>query len=393
MKQHTNLLVLMGLILLGSISRSPTVSLGPLMPDIQSTLALDYGWSGFIVTLPVIIIALSSIPVSKLVGRKGTGKPILFGLTLYGIALCIRSSFGIYGIFFGSALVGLGICFINVLAPTLIKEYFPSRVGPMTGTYTTMMYLFAAISSATAVPVAHKVDSWQIALAMWLPLVLVCLIIWGVQYKKSHPFIPPQDTLSISGGRLLKESPLARWIIVLMASQGFIYFCALSWLPTIIQQSGYGDTEAGLVASVVQICGIPGAMLAGAAVHRFRSQQIPCMMAGGTFLTASLLMVFSQTLTGFLICAVFLGFSMAAAYTLFLCVLTLRAGSPQQAGQLTGVVFLIGYLVASSGPWLMGRVYDWTENWTFPLLALVMASILYGLAGYKAGRNQTIGNS
>ena len=253
MKQHTNLLVLMGLILLGAISRSPTVSLGPLLPDIQATLNLNYGWSGFIVTLPVVIIAISSIPVSKLVGRKGTAKTILLGLTLYGLALCVRSSFGIYGIFIGSALVGLGMCFINVLAPTLIKEHFPSRVGPMTGTYTTMMYLFAAISSATAVPVSHKTNSWQIALAMWLPLVLVCLVIWWIQYKKSGDFIPTSDIFTISGGRLLKESPLARWIIVLMASQGFIYFCSLSWLPTIIQESGYGDTEAGLVASVVQI--------------------------------------------------------------------------------------------------------------------------------------------
>lgn len=70
------------------------------------------------------------------------------------------------------------------------------------------------------------------------------------------------------------------------------------------------------------------------------------MVAGALFLLSSLFMAFSSTMVGFILCAVLLGFSMASGYTLFLCVLSLRAKDATQAAELTGIVFLIGYLVA-----------------------------------------------
>lgn len=71
MKKSHQLVLVFGVLLIGAISRGPTVALGPLLPIIQKNLNMSYGASGFIITLPVIIVALASMPVSRLLGRKG----------------------------------------------------------------------------------------------------------------------------------------------------------------------------------------------------------------------------------------------------------------------------------------------------------------------------------
>ena len=386
MKKTYPLVLIFGILLLGAISRAPTVSLGPLLPIIQQDLNMSYGASGFIITLPVIIVALASMPISRLLGSKGVIFTLSLGLSIYGLSLLIRSFAGLPGLFLGAAMVGLGMCFINVLIPTIIKDNFPQKVGPVTGFYTTMMYVFAAISSALAVPVAKTTSSWQISLAMWFPLIIVGLLLWFTQKNSYKESLRSHAPGSFPGFRLIRKSPLARWVTVLMAGQAFIYYGSISWLPTIVQSAGYTGTEAGFLASVVQLCGIPGAIIAGIVVHKFSNQQIPCMLAGVSFFLSSLFMAFSSTMFGFVICAILLGFSMASGYTLFLCVLSLRAKDATQAAELTGIVFLIGYLVASVAPVIMGGLYDLTQTWMIPVFALMVSAFLYGLAGFKAGK-------
>lgn len=390
MKKSHPLILILGILLLGAISRAPTVALGPLLPIIKESMNMSYGASGFIVTLPVIIVALASMPISKMLGSKGAIFTLTLGMIIYGLSLLIRSFGGLPGLFLGAAMVGLGMCFINVLIPSIIKDNFPQKVGPVTSFYTTMMYVFAALSSAIAVPVAKSTSSWQISLAMWTPLIFLCLLLWRTQKHSYQDGLRTSVSGSFPGFRLIRKSPLARWVTVLMVGQAFIYYGSISWLPTIVQTAGYTGTEAGFLASVVQICGIPGAIIAGIIVHKFSNQQIPCMIAGGTFFLSSAFMAFSTTLVGFTICAILLGFSMASSYTLFLCVLSLRAKDSTQAAELTGIVFLIGYLVASIAPVIMGVLYDLTQTWMIPIFVLMVSSFLYGLAGFKAGRKATI---
>lgn len=386
MKNSHPLILILGILLLGAISRGPTVALGPLLPIIQEDLNMSYGSSGFVVTLPVIVVALASMPISKLLAKKGVIFTLGLGLSVYALSLIIRSFGGLPGLFLGAGLVGLGMCFINVLIPSIIKDNFPLRVGPVTGFYTTMMYVFAALSSALAVPVAQASSSWQISLAQWLPLIIVCLVLWLTQKKTYHETLRSSVSGSFPGFRLIRRSILARWITVLMAGQALIYYGSISWLPTIVQSAGYTGTEAGFLASVVQLCGIPGAIISGLVVHKFSNQQVPCIVVGFTFFLSSLFMAFSTSLMGFTICTILLGFSMASGYTLFLCVLSLRAKDSVQAAELTGIVFLIGYLVASIAPVMMGTLYDLSHTWLIPIFVLMISAFLYGLAGFKAGK-------
>ena len=100
---------------IGAISRAPTVSLGPLFPEIKESLQINYGIIGLIMTIPVIALGISSIPVSTLINRKGLSFSIILGLAIYGLSLPIRSFMGFFGLFTGTFLVGLGMAFTNIV--------------------------------------------------------------------------------------------------------------------------------------------------------------------------------------------------------------------------------------------------------------------------------------
>ena len=200
----------------------------------------------------------------------------------------------------------------------------------MTGLYTTVMYLFSALSSALAVPLSDAFNSWQVSLSLWFPLIVFTLLLWVYQIKRGSNINYEVTTATFKEAMGLIRIPLVRWITVLMASQSIIYFCTLSYMPAIMQEAGFSGETAGLMAGVVQLSGIPSALLSGAVVYKFKKQQLPCVFVAFTFLVATLLMIYSRSLFGFFLCSLFMGFSMAASYTLYLCILTLRSKNSSQ---------------------------------------------------------------
>jgi CP family cyanate transporter-like MFS transporter len=50
----------------------------------------------------------------------------------------------------------------------------------------------------------------------------------------------------------------------------------------------------------------------------------------------------------------------------------------------------VGYLVAASGPWVLGAVHDLAGGWTVPLAVLLGITLLELVPGIAAARPRTI---
>ena len=48
----------------------------------------------------------------------------------------------------------------------------------------------------------------------------------------------------------------------------------------------------------------------------------------------------------------------------------------------------VGYLVASTGPWVLGPAHDLTDAWTLPLVILLVATPCR--SGWRASRDRTV---
>src|SRR5690606_13505073 len=144
------------------ILRPAITSVGPLVPFISEELKLSNTWAGFLTTLPLLTFATFSLFTSRIGNKLGLSRAILFGMILLGIGMGIRVADGVFLLYFGTALVGIGIVLCNVLIIPLVKLKLPLRVGIMTSLYTTGMSVFAAIAGGVSVPLALQLDSgWR----------------------------------------------------------------------------------------------------------------------------------------------------------------------------------------------------------------------------------------
>ena len=57
---------------------------------------------------------------------------------------------------------------------------------------------------------------------------------------------------------------------------------------------------------------------------------------------------------------------------------------------LTVMTLCLGYLMASTGPWILGAVHDVVGRWTAPLVVLLGITLLELLPGLPAARHRVL---
>src|SRR5690625_4352854 len=108
---------------------------------------------GFLTTLPILALGIFSILTSLLTRKMGTAGSFLRVLP-YNPVLCI-----------GTGILGIGIALGNVLLPGIIKERFPGSVGVLTGIYSAILALGAAVASGISVPLSEGTGlGWRFSL-------------------------------------------------------------------------------------------------------------------------------------------------------------------------------------------------------------------------------------
>src|SRR5699024_5598186 len=181
----TNLLLLIGIILVDSNLRVPITSVGALITFIREDLGISNATAGMITTLPLIAFAILSPFAPKISKRIGMERTIALSLVVLLIGIILRSITGISILFIGTALISLAIG--NVLIPGIIKMNFPLKIGLMTGIYAVFMNIFGALGSGLSVPISSIGNlGWRGALAIWGVLTVIALLIWLPQLRKSH---------------------------------------------------------------------------------------------------------------------------------------------------------------------------------------------------------------
>lgn len=157
--------------------RAPFTCVGPLAGVIQSDLGVSSGAMGTITTIPLIMFAAFSVVMGDLGRRHPAGHVMVLGLAMVISGVLCRSLLGTYGLFLGTAVVGIGITAGNVLIPAFIKAHYPERIGRLTGIYTAMMSLMSAVAGAVSVPIGDAVGAMHDAASDWGPgiLFLICV--------------------------------------------------------------------------------------------------------------------------------------------------------------------------------------------------------------------------
>lgn len=335
-------------------------------------------------SLPVLCFAVIGATALSVTRRIGAHRGLELGVVAIAIGLVLRVLDGTPALILGTLVSCAGIALANVLIPAIVKEHFPDRVGAMTGAYSGVLSLGSALGAAFTVPLADLGGSWQFGLGSWAVLALAAAIAWTPYFRAGDHRRASQR------GASLWRSPTAWAVTILFATQSTYAYVMMSWLPSMYGDAGFSDREAGLLLAVSIVIGVPFFMLAPSVAGRLRHQGH--LVAVLTAITAAgFAGMWLAPAQGAWLWAALLGAG-GAVFPVTLSFFGLRTTSAADTAALSSMAQSIGYLLAASGPFLVGVLHDASGSWSLPCALLVALGAVQMTAGYLAGRPVTIGS-
>ena len=381
-------LALIGVLLIAVNLRASFTAVGPVLGLMRQDLGLSGAAAGLLTSLPLLAFAAFS-PVAPALARKlGLDRALWLALLLIALGIVTRSAPWEPGVWAGTALLGIGIAFINVLLPSLVKRDFPHRVAQVTGVYSAVQSSVAALAAGVVVPIADASPwSWRLALGVWAGMAVIAMAVMLPRVRARKPLPLAADT---AAGREPRRSPwtaaLAWQVTIFMGLQSVPFFVFVAWLPSILHDRGISAGTAGWYLFLFQIVSVLGNLGTATLAHRFNDQRL-IGLAGGVlcFLTYTGLLLVPQlallwTVTGGLGC----GSTIVLALSLF----SLRTRNHSQAAALSGMAQSVGYLLAAAGPVAFGWLHDLTGGWSIPLGLTAAVMVVMSVFAMLASRNR-----
>ncbi|QLQ11893.1 MAG: MFS transporter [Nocardioidaceae bacterium] len=370
--------------------RPVLASVGPVLADIGDSYHLGETALGVLGALPLLVWAAFS-PFAPGVGRRwGLERSILLALLVLAGGMAIRSWAGAGGLWLGTAVAAAALAVGNVLLPAVVKRDFPRNLALVTGAYSAVIGISAALASGLSVPFAQLLGGWRNGLAAWMLLPIVVALLWVLRMRRSLAAVRPTAVSSTSrhGLRLLRSS-MAWQVTVFFGLQSATFYTLITWLPAIEDSYGYSAATSGLHLFLYQFFGVLCGLAVTALMRARQDQRLAAVLVS---LPVAIAMTGLMAFPGAAILWVVVASCGAvAALTVSLGLIVLRTTSSEEASALSGMTQSIGYLLAAIGPIGAGLLAQAADDWQPVLTAMVVVSLVQTVLSLWAGRTAPSG--
>ena len=431
-QRFATLLFVAGITALAFNLRPAITSLPPVFPELTSQLGLSSAAVTLLATIPVVCFGAFSGFAPRLSRRFGDERALLAALIVLAIGLALRGGFPDLALFPATALAAGAIAIMNVLLSGLIKRRMPERAGLLIGIYLLSLSVGAIIGSLISVPIYQaSAGSAQLVLGLWAVPAAVAAVVWLPQLRWRLKVATPQVAVNLSpggrvvpansgaggrvvradsgasgravpagaGGRVVRRRSsaghavhrhLLGWQVAgFMGLQSLTYYATLSWLPTLFRDRGASPAQAGVLISVAALGGAVTSLVVPVLAHRAADQRllvIPTVLLSGAGIAAALFAPMSTATFWMFV----LGLGQGAALGLAIFFTMARAATAAIAASLSSLAQSAGYLLASTGPLLVGFLHTVTATWTIPVFLLLGMTLVELVVGYLAARARVI---
>ncbi|MEU3825166.1 CynX/NimT family MFS transporter [Streptomyces sp. NPDC029080] len=404
-------LVVVGIVLAAVNLRPAITSLGALLEEVRDGLGMSGSVAGLLTSVPPLCFAVFGVTAPRLARRFGPAAVVCAGMAAITAGLLVRPYVGTTaGFLAASALALMGIAVSNVLMPVIVKQWFPDRVGSMTGLYSMALALGTSLAAAVTVPLTDALGgSWRSGLAVWAAVAAAAVLPWlPLVRHRAGPATQPQQsargttqqsargtTQQSARGTTQQHAPLrltrsrTAWALaVFFGLQATAAYITMGWMPQIFRDAGVPAGTAGVLLAVTMVMGVPLAFVIPRVATRLPHQG-PIVLVLGVCGLAGYAGLYFAPAGGAWAWALLLGVS-NCAFPLALTMVGMRARSGPGVAQLSAFAQSTGYLISIPGPLLVGVLYQQSGGWGLPIALMAALMVPQMVVGFLAGRDRTI---
>lgn len=365
-----SLAVVAGLFIASLALRPQLVGIGPLLPLISENLGLPSSVAGLLATIPILCMGIFAPLGPRFAARIGPRWAIaacLAGVTVFGILRAIAPVYPL--ILLATFGIGIAIGVAGAIPSMVVAQRLPSRPALGTGAYAAGLAAGATIAAALAVPLAFGGD-WRISLLVLSLATTLTIGAWLLLVPRDHP-----DVVAAARRRALPWRSRIAWLLaVIFGLQSILFYGVVSWLPSAFVERGWTAAAAGSLVALLNAAGLVTVLTVPLVADRFPNRRpilATAAIVAGTALAVLILVPALAYPT-----VVVLGLTLNVIFPLVLTLPLDVADEPDSVGSVAALMFLGGYVISSTGPFVLGAARDLTGNFTASLWLLVLVAIL-----------------
>lgn len=375
------------IILIAGDLRSPITAVSPVLSEIKTAFGLNNLQGSLLTSIPLIVFASCSVLVSRVAVKANIHYSLIYSLIFLIIGLYLRVYGNVSMLYFGSLLLGLGICIGNVTAPAYIKNLFPEKVGMMTGVFSVAMNLVAALASGFSVAIGKWTNlGWKGSLGVWIAWALLALFVVAIEtfsgrrnHSKKTVAEAPKNGFNVF------RSKQAWNISIFMGIQSLVYYCLVALLPVVLIDYSMKKSETGLVLLTIQLAMLPVMFISPVIASKMKDQK--WMIYGiGLLMFMGISMLTILKIQYIYLTAILIGMSSGLAFSLSILFFSLKSKTMNGTIKISGKAQSVGYLIAAFGPPVFGILHDLDVSWHSSFYFLMLMIVVMTIFGRKAAR-------
>lgn len=367
--------LVLAIVLVAMALRPGIVSMGPALPAMIEAFQLSHAMASLMTAIPDLLMGALALPTPWLVRRFGVNKVLMLALGLLSLSLGMRAYADSHVSLISATLgVGAGIAVAGAMFAGIVKASFADRAALMIGIYATALSLGSTLSAGLTGWILQSAG-WRLAIGIWAVSGVIALFAWWRVMPAPVTTRTMPDTVAMPAARLPLRTPVAWLIALFFACVNFLFYSILTWTAAMYQEQGMPTAETGAVLASFTFC----FMLANPVVGMLSKRLDRRGWLAGCSIVSTIGLAGMATAGAWpWLWVPLTAFGLGGAFTLAMTLPLDHTHTPDAANRWNAFVLTIGYLIAATGPFIMGLMHDHSGHFAggFQLLVGVSALML-----------------
>ncbi|MET3793391.1 MFS transporter [Aquamicrobium terrae] len=351
--------------------RPGLVSVGPLLSSIQEQFHLSHTVAALLTSIPNLLLGLMAFPAPWLSRRFGRDRTIVGALLILTVStLCRAFAPNTFTLLATTAGVGVGIAVSQTLVASFVKASYPAKAAVVIGIYATALSAGATLAAGLTEPVIRFFgDDWRYGAGVWSLLGIPAVAAWLFIARR---------TKTTERRRTIHRFPWRHrkaWAIaIFFGCQNFLFYSVVAWLVPFLIEQGETSALGGFVLAAFTLVFTVSVPVFGTFSKDLDRRGWLAFSAGCTLLGLAALTLLPG-LSPFAGVSV-AGFGLAGAFTLGMTLPLDNTRDEDEASAWNAFVLMTGYVIASSGPLLVGYLRDQSDDFRLSMLLLLIVALI-----------------